>query len=294
MAVMLLKELGILLQPSSLVHLPVWSLREERHGSSIPRTRLIHHCFLEHDLDPLKQQVVGKVLSRCKRRVKEQVVQLNNRIQFVYGLDSDHYIHPEIIAGSSGDESTQDVELLGHYCDETHGSYMRLCEDRMRQLKKLAAEVIHPSTTGELEALKNLGQLAYSVRRSSSFKHFVQANLNRKWERGISLPTTSKIIERIEKISKFYRAALAMTDFVTKVKKLGRKITIEPVPTSRIQVPELANRKAAQLCARAGRQFRWDDEDKVRAHARTLATLSATCRATADCVLRGKSSHPSL
>ena len=179
-AVMLLKELEILLQPSSLAHLPVWSPREERHGSSIPGTRLIHHCFLEHDLDPLKQQVVGKVLSRCKRRVKEQVARLNNRIQFVYGLDTDHYIHPEIIAGFSREESTQDVELLGRYCDETHESYMRLCEDRIRQLKKLTAKVIYPSTTGELETLSSLSQLAYSVRRSSSFKHFVQANLNRK------------------------------------------------------------------------------------------------------------------
>ena len=205
---------------------------------------------------------MGKVLFRCKRRIKAQAVRLNNRVQYVYGRDTDNYIHPEFIAGSSEDESTQDVELLGRYCDETHGSYMCLCEDRMRQLKKLTAEVIHPSTTGELEALKNLGQLTYSVRRSSSFKHFVQANLNRKWERGISLPTTSKIIERIGKISKFYRAALAMTDFITKAKALGRKITIEPVPTSRIQIPKLANRKAAQLRARAGREFRWDDEGK--------------------------------
>ena len=140
---------------------------------------------------------------------------MNIRIKFVYGSDTNHYIHPEIIAGPSRDESTQDVEFLGRYCDETHGSYMRL-----RQLKKLTAEVIHPSTTSELEALNNLGQLAYSVRRSSSFKHFVQANLNRNWEQGISLPTVSKIIERIEKISKFYRAALAMTEFVTKAKEL--------------------------------------------------------------------------
>ncbi|KAG8529811.1 uncharacterized protein KY384_005292 [Bacidia gigantensis] len=217
---------------------------------------------IEHDLDPLKQQVVGKVLSRCKRRIKEQAIRLNNRIQFVYGSDTDHYIHPEIIAVSSRDESTQDMEFLGRYGDETHGPYMRLCEDRMRQLKKLTAEVIHPSTTSELKALNNLGQLAYSVRRSSSFKHFVQANLNRKREPGISLPTVSKIIERIGKISKFYRAALAMTDFVTKAKELGRKITIEPIPTSRIQIPELANRKAAQLRARAGHKFGWDDKNK--------------------------------
>ena len=53
-----------------------------------------------------------------------------------------------------------------------------------------------------------------------------------------------------------------MTDFVTKAKELGRKIVIEAVPTSRIQVPELANRKAAQLRARAGHKFRWDDEIK--------------------------------
>lgn len=50
--------------------------------------------------------------------------------------------------GSSVDESSQDIERLGQYCDETHDSYMRLCEERMRQLKNLTAEVIHPSKTG--------------------------------------------------------------------------------------------------------------------------------------------------
>ena len=183
-------------------------------------------------------------------------------MQFVYGPDINHYVFPEIIAESSRGESKQDMDYLGRYCDETHESYMRLSEDRIRQLKKFTAKVINSSTNCELEVLNDVCQLAYSVRHSSSFKHFIQANLNRKPKPGISLPTTPKIIERLGKISRFYRAALAMTDFVTKVKELGRKIIIETIPAQKIRIPELADRTAAQLCARAGHRVRSDDINK--------------------------------
>lgn len=206
--------------------------------------------------------MIEKILLRCKHRIREQAVRLNNRLQFVYGHNQDHYIHPGIQAGSFVDESSQDIEYLSQYCDETHESYMRLCEERVRQLKRATVEVIHSSTIGELNALIDLSRLAHSVRRSSSFKHFLQANLNRRPEPGISLPTMSKIIERLGKISKIYRAALAMTDFVAKIKELGRKIVVEMVPAARIPIPELADRTAAQLRARAGLQVRRDEENK--------------------------------
>ena len=140
---------------------------------------------------------------------------------------------------------------------------MRFCEERVRQLKRAAAEVIHSSTIGELKALADLSRLAYSVRRSSSFKHFLQANLNRQPKPGISLPTTPKIIERLGKISKIYRAALTMNDFIAKIKELGRTLVVEAVPAVKIPIPELADRTAAQLRERAELPFRRGGEDKV-------------------------------
>ena len=140
---------------------------------------------------------------------------------------------------------------------------MRLCEERVRQLKRAAAEVIHSPTIGELKGLVDLSRLAYSVRRSSSFKHFLRANLNRRPEPGISLPTMPKIIERLGKISKIYRAALTMNDFVAKIKELGQRIVVEAVPAVRIPIPELADRTAAQLRERAGLPFQRGGEDKV-------------------------------
>lgn len=140
---------------------------------------------------------------------------------------------------------------------------MRLCEERVRQLKRATAEVIHSSKTSELKGLVDLSRLAYSVRRSGSFKHFLQANMNRRPEPGISLPTMPKIIERLGKISKIYRAALTTNDFVAKIKELGRKIVVEAVPAARISIPELADRTATQLRERAGLRFRRGDSDKV-------------------------------
>lgn len=140
---------------------------------------------------------------------------------------------------------------------------MRLCEEHVRHLKRAVAEVIRSSTIDELKALVDLSRLAYSVRRSSSFKRFLQANLNWQPKRGISLPTMPKIIERLGKISKIYRAALTMNDFIAKIKELGRTIVVEAVPAVKIQIPELADRTAAQLRERAELLFRRSGEDKV-------------------------------
>ena len=140
---------------------------------------------------------------------------------------------------------------------------MRLCEERVRQLKRAAAEVIHSSTIGEFKGLVDLSRLIYSVRRSSSFKHFLQANLNRRPEPGISLPIMPEIIQRLSKIFKIYRAALTMNDFVVKIKELGRRIIVEAVPAVRISISELADRTTAQLRERAGLPFQRGGEDKV-------------------------------
>ncbi|KAI4218905.1 MAG: hypothetical protein L6R40_008746, partial [Gallowayella cf. fulva] len=218
----------------------------------------------DQDMESLHREVVVKVIARCKCRIREQAIRLEKRMRFLYGDDHDHFIRPETALTGPWDESTQDIELLGSYCEETHESYMHLCEFRMKQLKELVARVVEPSITSELDALTELSKLAYDVRHSSAFKHFTQANLNRQPPPGISLPTVSKIIDRIGQISKIYRAALTMTAFVTKVKELGKKLAIEAVPTSKIKIPELANRTVAQLGQRAGRNITPEDSHKFK------------------------------
>ena len=218
--------------------------------------------LLENGLNSLKQQVVRKVHFRCQSRIKKQAVRLHSQLQYVHGLDINRYVLPDNMVKSSKGESTQDVEHLGRYCDETHQVFMRLCEDRMRQLKDFTAEIATSSATDDLELLIKLSQLAYSVRHSSSFKHFVQANVERKPRPGICLPTTAMIIDRLGKISRFYRASLAMTDFVTRIKDLDRYIVIEAVVGQKIQISELSDRTGAQLCARAGYDPHWNNKDK--------------------------------
>ncbi|KAL8723993.1 MAG: hypothetical protein Q9181_007037, partial [Wetmoreana brouardii] len=215
-------------------------------------------------MESLQREVVFKVIARCKCRIREQAIRLENSMRFIYGDDHDHFIRPETVATGPWDESTQDIKLLGSYCEETQNSYMHLCEVRMKQFKEIVARVVDPSITSELDALTELSKLAYDVRRSSAFKHFTQANLNRQPPSGISLPTVSKIIDRIGQISKIYRAALTMTAFVTKVKELGKKIVIEAVPTSKIQIPELEKRTVAQLGQRAGRKLKTEESQRFK------------------------------
>ncbi|KAI4088700.1 MAG: hypothetical protein L6R37_008163, partial [Teloschistes peruensis] len=212
----------------------------------------------------LQREVVAKVITRCKCRIREQAIRLENRMRFIYGDDHDHFIRPETVATGPWDESTQDIKLLGSYCEETHGSYMHLCEVRTKQFKEIVARVVNPSIISELDALTELSKLAYDVRHSNAFKHFTQADLNRQPPSGIRLPTVSKITDRIGQISKIYRAALTMTAFVIKVKELGKKLAIETVPTSKIKVPELEKRTVAQLGQRAGRNLKPEESHKFK------------------------------
>ena len=228
------------------------------------RTMLTRIHVSATEWNHLKTSTVEIVLLRCKIRIKEQAERLSNRLQFVYGHDRDHYLHPKTNPESPTNESSQDMDDLGQYCEETHESYMCLCEERVRQLKRSTAEVANLGTANELQGLQELSQLAYSVRKSNSFERFLQANLNRQPEPGVSMPTALKIIERLGKISKIYRAALTVADFVAKVEEVGRKIAIEVVPTSKIPIPELADRTAAHLRVRAGHRSRWGDENKLK------------------------------
>ena len=140
---------------------------------------------------------------------------------------------------------------------------MCLCEERVRQLKRVIVEVIHSSTIDKLKELVDLSRLIYSVRRSSSFKYFLQVNLNRRSKLNISLSTILKIIERLNKIPKIYRVALIMNDFIVKIKELDRKIVIEAISTTRILISELTDRTATQLRERAKLRFRQNDSDKI-------------------------------
>lgn len=113
---------------------------------------------------------------------------------------------------------------------------MRICEERIKELKVLTAEVAQRTAIDELERLRHLSLLAYAVRKSTSFERFLQANLERRPEPGVSVPTASKILERLGKISRIYRAALTIARFMTAIRALGRELTVELILTAQIPI----------------------------------------------------------
>ena len=197
-----------------------------------------------------------KVLTRCKSRVKKEAGRLENRMQYIYGHQAGTYIRPENVAVKQRQESAVDRELLGDYGEQSHDAYMRLCEVRIRKLKQLATEVSFSNASSEIATFVELCKLAYDVRRSGAFEHFIDANLQRDTQPGVSIPEASKIHNRLGQISKFYRAALNIVAFVTQLTSIGGELDIKALPAIRVEIPELAGRQVAHLRQRAGREFK--------------------------------------
>lgn len=54
---------------------------------------------------------------------------------------------------------------------------MGVCQDRLKQFKELASELAPAAVNVNFQKMIALTKLAYDVRRSSSFKRFIEFNL---------------------------------------------------------------------------------------------------------------------
>lgn len=88
-----------------------------------------------------------------------------------------------------------------------------------------------------------------------SFKQLVAYNISKLEKTDVAVLDLRDIVERFGQISKFYRAAVTLTAFLAKVQKLGRRVEIKATSTEKIEISELALRKAAQLCRRGDNHF---------------------------------------
>lgn len=141
------------------------------------------------------------------------------------------------------------------YCEETHECYMLVCQHRLKQLKELVLRISFPTAALDMHSLASLTKLAYQVRRSCSFKQLVEYNISKSEKPGIAVPELGDIVQRLGQISKFYRAAVTLTTFITKLLKVGKRIEIKAILTEKIKISELACRTAAQVRCRGGCRF---------------------------------------
>lgn len=152
-------------------------------------------------------------------------------------------------------EAPQDVQRLGGRCRENHALYMQTCEERLNQLRGLCSELAQPSTNPNLQNLMLLTERAYDVRRSSSFKQFLQSNLQKPKKLEAITSLVDGILERLGKISRFYRAATTFTAVGIKLLSRNMAIQVQGIPAPKFQIAELSDRTPTQLRIRGGYKY---------------------------------------
>ena len=205
--------------------------------------------------DQTREEALLDIIVRCRSRLVKHTKVLERMLRFVSSHGSNQFDAPQTVVPDDQAESLQDIELLGKYCGATHESYMRLCKQRLQQLKRLVSRISLSTTPSDLQDLASLTKLAYQVRRSYSFKQLVAYNISKSEKPGIAVPDLRNIVERIGQISKFNRASVTLTAFLAKLQKLSRGIEIKATSTEKIEISELAFRTAAQVRRRGGDLF---------------------------------------
>ena len=204
--------------------------------------------------DQTRDEALLVIIERCKSRLVKHTKVLERMLRCI-GSAANQFDTPQNVFLDDKAESLQDIELLGEYCEATHISYMRLCKHRLKQLTELVSKIPLSTTLSDLQDLASLAKLAYHVRRSCSFKHLVAYNISKSKKPDIAVRYLQDVVERIGQISKFNRAAVTLTAFLARIQKVGRGIEIKATPTQKIEVPELAFRKADQVRCRGGQTF---------------------------------------
>jgi len=138
-------------------------------------------------------------------------------------------------------ESKEDIENLGEYCRNTHSKYIELSRQRWTAISELVYEI---TSVENLEALKVLAELAYQVRRSTSFQNLL-AFLHPNQQARIR-----KIVERIGKISKFYRAAVTIVRVAEKHCRSVSSICVKVIGFPKQSITLLSSRSSRHLESR--------------------------------------------
>ncbi len=161
-------------------------------------------------------------------------------------------------------ESSQDAQRLGRRCRENHNVYMKTCENRLNQLRDLSFELAQPTSGSNLQNIMLLTERSYDVRRSSSFRQFLQSNLQKTTRAEAITSLVSKILGRLGKISRFYRAAMAFTAVGIKLSKRNMTIQIQAVAAPKFRITELSDRTPAQLRLRGGYKYASLSENQLQ------------------------------
>jgi hypothetical protein len=195
-----------------------------------------------------------ELLGRCSGRFLKHAQNFRNELQNAGCMPANQYLTPAFASTNDSKEASHDVEQLGKHCAENHTRYMALCRSRMDELRNLSSELADLRNRS-IEKMVSLAQVAHDVRRSSSFKQFLKFNLRASKREDVREFAAGCIVERLGKISRYYRAAVTIHAFGEKLVKNNRAIDLHAISTSRTQIPELSGRSVDDLQRRGGRKF---------------------------------------
>lgn len=147
---------------------------------------------------------------------------------------------PEYSSTLEPSESTTDTQSIGKYSSATHAEYMRLARRRWRDL----VDAIRHSESGDVQHLKTLARLAYDVRRSASFRAYLQHVVHHSdfnlWE----------VIKKLGKISRFYRCSVTFVGAAVEAGKASTDFRMALVPSCIRTIQVLSGVTVNRLCSR--------------------------------------------
>ena len=125
---------------------------------------------------------------------------------------------------------------------------------RLRNVKRLAAEAADNFASTRIDDLETLVDLAYQVRKSSSFRYFIHQLLEPHFRPKALVVNVNETLERLGQLSKFARAASSITKHMRKMYEMELALIVDAAPSSTFVIPELSRRNATHLRTRGGQR----------------------------------------
>jgi hypothetical protein len=169
-------------------------------------------------------------MSHCTGHLLKHIQRFANELKHAGCRPSGQYTIPMYLSQPDQTEALQDFQHLGRHCRENHNLYLQACNDRLNELSDLSSQLARQSSGSSLQKMMLLTEKAYDIRRSSSFRQFLQSNLHGIKRQEALVAFVGNILERLGKISKFYRAATTLTAIGMKLSKRNMAIQIQVAP----------------------------------------------------------------
>jgi OTT_1508-like deaminase len=203
------------------------------------------------------------ILRHCGVRVKRYITSLRELLDFVGIGNRSSYPgeYPRYRTSDCHHESKEDVKYLGTYCTDTHVEYMQMSYQRLTDI----VELVHRICCSEnQQSMTSLASLTYRVRQSSSFRLLLEFLSQNRYNHA------SKMVEKVGKISKFYRSAVTIVRVAATFCSDVSSLKVVSLVSQKWPIGVLSSRIPADLMSRVPPASRWRLQNQAKAAQRLL------------------------